>query len=317
MLLLMLSLIACSDADKPSTDDSAAPADDTGAPVDTGESANLDGECTLDVRLGGFSVEATTDYTVVDGNVLDGIIPAAVLQPVTESDDCKLLQRLNPFCDPACDSDETCDFDGTCIPYPTGQDLGAVTITGLAKEVVMNAVVPGYRYFYTSLPHPGFEAGAAIHLSSAGATVPALTLDGLGVDALTILDETWLIVDGAPLTITWEAPTNPGAVVKVEMTIDQHGVTPYLLTCTFDDDGEGTVPAELITAFVANGVSGFPNGTLSRMTADKATVGAGCVDFVVAAPRSGTVRVDGETPCTRDEDCPEGQTCNEELEKCE
>lgn len=315
-MLLLLTLIACTDADKSTTDDSTPPADDS-ATDDTGPTPTFDGECELDVRLGGFAVEATTDYTVVDGAVLDGVIPASVLQPAGESGDCRLLQRLNPFCDPSCESDQTCDFDGTCIPYPLGQDLGTATITGLANLAEMSPVMPGYRYFYTDLPNPGYEAGAAIQLTTTGGTVPAFELDGMGVDQMEILDATWLIVDGADLTLSWTPPSVAGARVKVEMTIDQHGLTPFLLTCNFEDDGQGTVPAELITAFVANGVSGFPNGTMSRMTADQTTVGSGCIDFVVSSPRSGTVRVDGQTPCTSDDQCPEGQTCNEELEKCE
>ena len=61
----------------------------------------------------------------------------------------------------------------------------------------------------------------------------------------------------------------------------------------------------------------FPNGSLARRTVDQAEMDPGCVDLVTQSRRNPPVRVAGFTPCTDDEDCPEGLTCNLAIEICE
>ena len=42
------------------------------------------------------------------------------------------------------------------------------------------------------------------------------------------------------------------------------------------------------------------------------------MDFTLASSQlAESVRIEGYTPCNRDEECPEGQTCNEPLQRCE
>jgi hypothetical protein len=106
-----------------------------------------------------------------------------------------------------------------------------------------------------------------------------------------------------------------GGVPKIN--IDQHGITPTALYCTFVDDGEGTVPAALLKTLIGQGVTGFPDGSLTRRTVDSTAVGAGCAELVVSSFLDADVNVVGYTPCTNDEMCPEGQHCNEKLERCE
>jgi hypothetical protein len=316
---LCLLLLACGGDPKTGPDGAdSAPPTDTESP-DPGPPASIDGACPQETRVGGFVVEAYPDYSIVDGTVRDGVIPNEVLQFVSAEGDCKLMRRLNAFCDPPCASDEACGNDGACVPFPEGIDVGDVVITGLSAEAAMSAVVPGYRYFLTTLPHPAFAPGAAVRLTSAGGAVAPLLLDGMGVDPLSLEGDTWTVVPGADLTVSWLPPTTvtPAAQVDLSLNIDQHGTSPLFLSCSFVDTGSGVIPAALLSTLIENGVTGFPNGSLERVTADHAAVGEGCVDLRVASPRIPSVRVEGYTPCNEDADCPNDQTCNEALQRCE
>ena len=73
----------------------------------------------------------------------------------------------------------------------------------------------------------------------------------------------------------------------------------------------------LVGAMLAAGVTGFPSGSITRRTADHAAAGAGCMDLTVASGRTVPVDVIGYTPCVSDAECPDGQTCDLELQICE
>jgi hypothetical protein len=65
-------------------------------------------------------------------------------------------------------------------------------------------------------------------------------------------------------------------------------------------------------------VSGFPSGTLRRLTEDhRALHDGGCVDLTVSATQLATVEVEGHIPCDSLDDCPPGQLCNLALETCQ
>jgi Cys-rich repeat protein len=46
-------------------------------------------------------------------------------------------------------------------------------------------------------------------------------------------------------------------------------------------------------------------------------VGEGCIDLQATDVLRGSVTITGYTPCTNDSQCPDGQSCNEALERCE
>jgi hypothetical protein len=46
-------------------------------------------------------------------------------------------------------------------------------------------------------------------------------------------------------------------------------------------------------------------------------VGEGCIDLQATDVLRGSVTITGYTPCTNDSQCPDGQSCNEPLERCE
>jgi hypothetical protein len=278
----------------------------------------LHGPCSLDARYGGFLIEVQEDVSFVDGSVANGVIPITILEEVLVQDGCRLLKRNNPFCTPPCAPGQTCDHDGVCIPFPEPEDIGTVTITGLAAEAVLDPLPPGNSYFLTTLPHPAFEGGAAIRLTTTDGFFGPLELHGVGVDDLVLGDMEWEVVEGADLVLTWPAPATAGvpAHVNVIVNIDQHGNSPVVLTCDFPDTGTATVPAALVDALLTSGVSGYPNGRIARRTVDSTSVGDGCMELVVSSPRTPDVRVVGHTPCKSDGDCPEGEACNVAMETC-
>ncbi len=246
-------------------------------------------------------------------------MPVSVLESVAVEGECELLKKNNPFCDPTCDAGETCDFDGNCIPYPANQDLGTVTIEGLTKPVEMQGAKPTYNYFDTSLPEGALPPGALITFHSAGGAYDPITLYGVGFELLTAPKTPWTITEGSPLTVTWDPPTTSlvRTEARLKINIDQHGQTPITVFCSFADDGEGTVPAGVLETLITSGVTGFPNGTLTRRTVDSTAFGDGCGDLVVSSLIEPSVNVAGYTPCTNDAMCPKGQHCNEKLERCE
>ena len=312
----MLLLLACVEAD-PKPADSADDRGDTDEVGPDPATVALTGECPLESHLGGFVVEVYTDYSIVDGSVSDGVVPITILEEIARAGDCVMRRRDNPFCNPACGPDETCDFDGTCLPYPTEQDLGTVRVTGLVDAVAMEPLPPGARYFDTRLSHPAFTPGALVELT-AGGWVGEVVLHGVGVAPILPGEPTWSLRTGEDLVVSWDVPTGVvRAEVALRVSVDQHGSSPASLACAFADDGEGTVPASLVDALRAAGVSGFPSGLLSRRTADHVDLPEGCMDFVVGTPRVPDVRVDGVTPCDEQADCPEGTSCNLALEICE
>jgi len=282
------------------------------------DTVELRGTCESAEDLGGFTVASYADMSAIDGKVANGVVPVSVRELVASEGGCSLMRKRNPFCDPACGAGFTCNHDGNCIAAPETQDVGVVSIAGLAKQVEMEPLVPGNNYFDTQLPHPVFEPGDIIALTSTNGTYGELKLFGVGGEDLVAPSETWTIERDVGLAITWAAPTATDSKTRiyVELTIDQHGNSPIAVQCDVEDNGSLTVPVTLINQLLDSGVSGFPNGRIVRHTTDKVNVSDGCVDFTVSYPRQSTVRVSGHTPCMSTTQCPKGQTCDIPNQTC-
>ncbi|MFO0761591.1 MAG: hypothetical protein U0359_34430 [Byssovorax sp.] len=279
----------------------------------TGGGPVLHGNCASTEQIGTFVVQHEIDYSAVNGEVLDGVLPSKILQNVGEEGDCILWRRTNPFCDPPCNAGQTCGQDAKCIPFPAPKSVGAVTITGLTKPVSMKAL----EYYDTMMPHPAFNPGSLIELVAEGAADPGFTLHGQGFAPIVIPKETWTIKKGEPLTIHW-TPDNssPLARVKLRLNIDQHGNSPVELVCEVDDTGEKTVPSSLLDQLIGFGVTGFPAGHVSRHTVDSTQVGTGCVSFEVFSHVLGDLQVADHTPCDPTHPCPMGKMCDLKTGTC-
>lgn len=284
-------------------------------PVGDPATIPLAGECPLANRYGSFSVDVYEDYSLVSGAVANGVNPVTVLELMAEEGGCQLLRRNNPFCDPPCDAGDVCDFSGSCIPFPTNQDIGTVTVGGLEDRVVMRPIAPGNQYFDTSVPHPVFQPGNLIELRTWDNTFGSsdVTLHGVGVAPIDVggPKTTWTIFDNQPLTITWNAPGGSlQSRIWVKLNIDQHGTTPVTMYCDLPDTGTADLPASLLHTLINYGVTGFPNATISRRTVDSAAIESGCMQLTVQSPTSPQIRVDGFIPCNNSADCTSPQICD-------
>jgi hypothetical protein len=309
---------ACGDGGGgPRDEGDAGPGDDDGGGVaqDAGGGEegpiSLDGPCAMGTAFGTFLVEAQDEFSLVDGAVANGVVPVSVLAEVAREGDCVLWRRDNPFCDPPCLAGDTCDHDGQCIPFPANQDVGTVTVSGLAEPVEMTPLQPGNRYSFTDLPNPAFAPGAEIRLRSTGGAVGRLALDGRGFSPVVPEGDTWLLAAGQALAVRWDAAgAAEGTRVGLRINVDQHGNTPVTLVCDAPDTGSAEIPRGLVDALLDAGISGYPNGRITRATTDRADVREGCVELRVGSPRSMDVRVDGHVPCDNAGECPDGQTCD-------
>jgi len=256
---------------------------DTDTDVDTDipdHDAGMAGPCPFEDKVGSFQVQHHVGiYSAVTGEVSDGVVPASIPQEQESEGDCVLLQRVNPVCDPPCESGTTCDFDGECIPYPSKLNAGAVVIEGLVGDVVMT---PNSQndYTYTDLPALPFEDGTAITLGAAGNETEAFALDGFGVEALEMTDNEWIMHTGSPLEISWTPSDGEGRILAT-FNVDQHGNSPVTMFCDLDDTGTATIPATLVSLLIDYGVSGFATGDLYRRTVDSTYIEVGCVEFEV------------------------------------
>lgn len=320
--------------DTSSVDDSAAsdisvtPEDTTVPPEDTHENDTdipwtvdtvpLGGTCPMEEYVGGFLVEVYDDYSIVDGKVFDSVNPANILKEVKVAGDCRMLQLIYPVCLPPCGPGFTCDYDGSCIKYPEQKDIGTVTVEGLSQTVVMTPKPPSNSYFDTKLPHPAFVDGALIHVTSTVGYAGKLDMYGIGSNPIQMVEPNWTIERNKPLVVAWD-PAPEGARTKVELrlNIDQHGNSPVNLFCELPDTGQVEIAAELINQLYEFGVSGYPNARLSRRTVDSMEIVSGCIDFIVGAPKSAGITIVGHYPCSSQNDCPEGLTCNFAIETCE
>jgi hypothetical protein len=312
VVVALLVLGACGD------DDGVNPGDPD-AGTWTGD--DLAGPCTLATRVGGFTAESGGNAPVVAGFVRDGVLPISVLTESMVMGDCRFLKReILPPCDPACSGSQVCGLDSMCHPYPLEQDVGAVTLDGVASAATLGKDVSN-NYSAASPAEPLFAEGALIALHAAGAgTVGAFTLRGVGVAPLVLATNEWVITPGQPFTINWTASGRTDVRVHVRLNVDQHGNSPSFLDCDTGDTGTLTVPAALVDALLGLGQSGVPNAKIQRRTADSVQVGAGCADFVVSTtvpPNQLHVSVEGVDYCTPPMMCPPGKTCNTQTFICE
>lgn len=318
ILLVPFLALACDDGsgtDEANTTTTAEGNDNTDNTTDPTGGDELRGPCALADRVGGFSVAMEASYTAFSGTVTDGVVPVTVLEQVGGEGDCVLLRRNNPFCDPPCSPGQTCDFDGMCIPYPVNHDVGTVSVSGLAKAIELPPVEPTFSYFDTSLPHPGMTPGAAIVLTTTGGDYAAIELHGIGVAMVEPAASELSLASGEPLEVTW-ASSGTDARLHLELSVDQHGLTPVKLVCDGPDTGSLTVSAALMTEFLSYPISGYPVADYSLHTTDSVDIEPGCVEFEVRSHVQTPLNIDGHTPCDADADCPMGQTCDVMNQTC-
>ena len=237
--------------------------------------------CPLDARVGVFEIGVDTyGLAAITGYVADRVNPLQVLEAKESDGPCTLLERPNPLCDPPCTGSQQCAAANQCVPYPENQDAGTVAITGLSVPVALSADGQG-NYTKTDFDAAPFAPGANLELTATGGTTGTFSLQGEGVALLELPTKTWPFHAGEPLTIAW-TPGNGVGTIRLNLNVDQHGVTPVTLVCDVPDTGSFTVPASMTTALWGYGVSGAPSSSIVRRTVDSVQTAFGCVELVVS-----------------------------------
>lgn len=261
---------------------------------------------------------AVTAQTSFVGRVQDGPTPELVQWTQTAAEGpCRLLIPSVPFCGTPCGGSAACVADDVCQPYPTSQDVGTLTVTGIgtgAGEATFTVEAVASNYQRTGLPFPAFAEGDALRVETSGGAYAPFSLDAHGIAPLALTNAPMRLVTGEPATLTWTAAADPAqSVVLVRLDISHHGGSNGKIECEAPDSGSLTLPGALVDALLALGSAGFPTVITTRRASGSAVIAPGRVDLWVLSSVEQAVEIPGVVSCTADEDCPDGQTCQPDL----
>lgn len=257
----------------------------------------------------------------VQGKIYDGPMPSSILWHETaKSGVCALYKPEAPFCDPGCGSKATCVSDGVCQAFPKLIGVGKVTVTGMKTQAglttfVMDPILNGYQPpAGTNLEYLPFAEGDPVSASAAGDTgMGAFSVSGKAISRLVLLNDSIVLEDGKPVQLRWTPPgKDVGSTVAVKVDISHHGGSKGKIECETADNGSLDISASLIDALKALGMSGWPVIEVTRRTvAANTQVG---VNLEIESPIALPLSIPGLISCTGDENCPDGKTCQEDLQ---
>jgi hypothetical protein len=198
--------------------------------------------------------------------------------------------------------------------------VGKLTLTGAktkdgATTVTMDPILNGYQMTAgTNLAYDPFTEGDPVSVSAAGDTVLGkFSVSAKAISRLAVLNDSIVLADGKPIQLRWTPPgKDVGSRVSVAVDISHHGGAKGKIECETADNGTLDIDASLVDALKALGVSGFPRIELSRKS-----VGTNAqvhVDLEIESPITKLVSIPGLISCSGDEECPEGKTCQQDLQ---
>lgn len=314
---LAMATAGCSSGSQNPT--GAGGAGGTGAGGGAGTAAPLTYKpCDQTTKVGGFSIqllESTAKYTSIGGRVRDSVDPTDIWDELVKEGDCRIKFGRQLTCAPGCAATQFCAGNNQCVAQPVSQDVGTVTVSGLAMPV---SIFPVNKQYSGSLDatFPPFAPNADVKLRSGGGAYAAFTLSGRGITPLVFPGTGLNLSKGQPLTVTWTPPPAPeSARIVAVVDIAHHGGIAAKLECDVADSGSLTIPATLISQLIDRGTAGFPTVSLTRRTMDSTMVTPGCVDLAVASAVEREASVEGVISCSQDLPCPAGKTCGADL-KC-
>jgi hypothetical protein len=274
------------------------------------------------VEVGTFEIELvapsgdTPGYTSMVGVVHDGPSPGTLVWEEDQTaGDCRLVTPRVPFCATSCGSDAACVEDDVCLAYPAKQDVGTVHATGLGAAFDLEVRNGNYQPSGVTLAYPPFTEGGAVALESEGSAFAcSFTLAGHGIAPLVVTTTEPALAAGTALDLAWTPPADGNAAtVHVQLDISHHGGTKGKIECETADDGSLSIAASLVDGLLALGAAGYPTVILSRDATGSALVPAGRVDLAITAQVELPIDVPGVQSCTEDNECPQGQTCRDDL----
>lgn len=270
---------------------------------------------TFQVKVGEFSAVSFIGK-VYDGPPLTDVIWEASL---TEGD-CKLLVPRVPFCNTPCGSGAACVENDVCKPYPVAHSVGEVTVTGVkdttgGSSFTMKPVANSYQPAGgIQLAFPPFVEGAALKLVAAGDYYGSFTIETKGVLPLVPGFDSLALAKGKGAKLTWSVPgAEAGTKIDVKLDISHHGGIKGKVECTTADDGELELSATMISALIDLGVAGWPTIVVARKAVGSTTISPGRVEFIASSEVERAITLEGVVSCTDSSQCPQGQTCQNDL----
>lgn len=255
------------------------------------------------------------------GKLYDGPTPAPMtFTQQMEAGGCKLYTPNVWFCEKTCTGGAVCTADDVCTPYPTAATVGTVTLTGLGSNPI--AMEPKANNYQppagTTIPYPPCTPGAEVKLTAAGGSHAPFTLTASCIDPLELTGGDVKLMKGQPLPLKWKAgAANSKVNVHILLDISQHGTSKGNIQCDVPDNGSLSIPATLVDALLALGVSGFPTVLVTRELVGRADSGGPSnVYLKLSAQYRQAVEIPGLVSCNDSAQCPSGQTCQKDL-KCE
>jgi len=199
--------------------------------------------------------------------------------------------------------------------------VGKVTVTGLGSATSIDDKTTSYFTAVAKTSYPPYVVGNSVALTSTGGVYTPLSLAVRGIAPLEVPEQTLVVAQDRPLTVTWTPVADAAGAGNISITMDiaHHGGIAAQLLCDWPDTGTGTISGALITQLMARGTAGFPIITIARQSVDSANVAAGCVEFKVLSSVEKELMVEGVTSCNPSATpallCPTPMTCGADM-KC-
>jgi hypothetical protein len=278
--------------------------------------------------VGAFSVllnealDGTPAYASIIGNVHSGPTPSAVQLNVSDTaGDCQLSKPLAHVCGSGCGGTAVCVADGVCQNNPTLEDVGAVTVSGVAKAtgektVMLTSVNGNYSVTADDEPaYPPFSEGDDVEVDATGGKYPAFSIRAKAIAPLVLPAGTVTVQRNQPVPLKWTAAGAAAtSKIHVKLEISHHGGLKGQIDCDTTDTGTLEISASLVTELVDLGYSGYPSITVSRSAIGSTTIAPGRVELRLGEDIIRDVQIPGLVSCTGDADCPTGQTCQTDLQ---
>jgi len=240
-----------------------------------------------------------------------------------EKDGCKLFEPRMPFCDPACEHPTECVEDYVCGADSNCFNAGTASLKGLrnteGKEALSLIYTKQYAFNASGVLFPPFAEGDSVILEASGADVEAFTIESRGIAPLVVLTANGILMErGKSIALSWTAATIAGnSRIEIRVDISHHGGQRGEIVCDAADTGTFEIPADLVTALMDLGVAGFPSLTVERFALGSTTIATGRVNLRVTSVEERMIDIPGFVSCNIDAECPESQTCRQDVHLCQ
>jgi hypothetical protein len=258
--------------DSSETPSPAAPCASPGGP--SGSEPHFDAPASLEIRMGEDLARPTLEGAVLSGP------PLSLYGPTQQVGQCRLLEPVATFCEPACEPGLEQCLEGVCEPYPQRLPAGRLL---LEADTFVQRVQPDALHGYWARLESSF---AEITVSAEAFAVSACAVSPL------VPSEDWAGVlaarePGQDAILRWEP--EEGARVSLRMTTgaETHaGLAHAVVECEGPDTGELSLPGALLEVLFSEGWDCGNCGThaLMRYRQGEAPAGEAQVRLRVSTP---------------------------------